>query len=138
MTGVSQQDGMSEGCVDVIRRSGMESSICVMIRDCMRSRKDRTRPFMKMGRPITNYRNRKKLQLCFRRRRQSWRKNGTLRLEKVYQQKERMEKPKEQPALQESLLKQREKESHKETSEKNRLEPGSGISVGKLLTRNKN
>ena len=36
-------------------------------------------------------------------------KNGTLRLEKVYQQKERMEKPKEQPALQESLLKQQEK-----------------------------
>ncbi|WP_337649664.1 hypothetical protein [Hungatella effluvii] len=33
-------------------------------------------------------------------------KNGTLRLEKVYQQKERMEKPKEQPALQERSLEQ--------------------------------
>lgn len=33
-------------------------------------------------------------------------KNGTLRLEKVYQQKERMEKPKEQPALQERPMEQ--------------------------------
>lgn len=33
-------------------------------------------------------------------------KNGTLRLEKVYQQKERMEKPKEQPALQERTMEQ--------------------------------
>ena len=45
-------------------------------------------------------------------------KNGTLRLEKVYQQKERMEKPKEQPALQESLLKQQEKKAIKKPVKK--------------------
>jgi len=45
-------------------------------------------------------------------------KNGTLRLEKVYQQKERMEKPKEQPALQERPMEQQgEKKAVKKVAE---------------------
>ena len=124
VTGVSQQDGMSEGLRGCYQAERDGKQYMRYDTGLYEKPKGPYQTIHENGKTYYELPKQEKAPAMLPETKAVLEKNGTLRLEKVYQQKERMEKPKEQPALQESLLKQREKKAIKKPVKK---QTGAGL-----------
>ena len=106
MTGVSQQDGMSEGLRGCYQAERDGKQYMRYDTGLYEKPKGPYQTIHENGKTYYELSKQEKAPAMLPETKAVLEKNGTLRLEKVYQQKERMEKPKEQPALQERPMEQ--------------------------------